>query len=728
MSQSTPRDWQVPPAAADVDKKLGWINEGCEEGNWWHKSQRGSTDYPKALEIFSGRVSPIDVPTYRSQLTTGRLKRNTREVVGACANVRPIWGFTSNNDAFQANCNMMNKVSRAIYLERFLDFGLKGAMQWAALTATGWLRPVYHRDMCGWGKGNLTFYTYGAPSYVPVQMPSNNNWQEAYAVHILDEMPVYMAHGMFPKFQEQLTPTKSKFWYSGEIRQASQGNAIQRIWGSGRRGGEFNVLSDLYCPIRYTYVIDLTINETGNMIPMGQIGSPWYYEVPSVGQPKPDKSIATENDARLYPYRRLMISSEKCIMYDGPSFDWHGELPGIQFCLDDWVWEPLGFSLIRDGYGVEKARDEIVRGTMDKVRARLDLALKYNLNAVSKDEAERFDPMQPRARIGYDGDATSDPLTPAVPPEVLAIDPMSIEFLKVLDDVQDHQMAIRDVVELAKLRASGGGMDPDKIAAADGPIVRDISRNAERSIAQTGNQCKYIILEYYDVRRVMAYVGSDAMSMEMFDYDPTTLVPSHLPQEVPGLHKQSPTQNNLLSRASRKVKSWFAQNNGDNGNNPGDNPFSGLPQSAYSKVERARWFADNLSTYIIPHSAHELTQMANKLGVIQQKKAGVLIDSRTIAEAWGQDYGTKPEGNTVWERYWDEQAAIMEHALKMKREAQAIEAAGVSPTPAIQQAAAALSGQQPVEGRPNTGQESPQMVQKDGGTRTTVSESGTGGG
>lgn len=708
-NQPVPRDWQCPPAAADLKDKLGWINEGCEEGQHWHRYQRGAVDYNKALEVFSGRLSPIDVPMYRSQLNTARLKRNAREVIGACANIRPIWGFSSDNDAFSDHCGMMNKLSRAIYLERFLDFGIKGALQWASLTSTGWLRPVYHRDMCGWGKGNLTFYTYGAPSILPVQLPSNNNWQEAYAIHILDEFPVYMAHGMFPKFQDELRPTASKFWYSPQVRQAAQQNVARRIWGVAGAKRDDGVLSDLYCPIRYTYIIDLTINRTGQMIPMGQPGSSWYYEVPSVGQTKRDGQPATENDARLYPYRRLMISSEKCIMYDGPAFDWHGEFPGIPFCLDDWVWEAIGFSIIRDGYEIEKARNEILRGNMDKVRSRLDLALKYNINAVSKAEAEMFDPMQPRARIGYDGDATTDPFTPAVPNEVLMIDPMSIEVLKILDDAEDHQMAIRDVVELAKLRATGGGIDPDKIAEADGPIVRDISRNVERSLAQVGHQCKYIILQNYDTRRVVAYVGANNVTMETYDYDPTSLIPSHLPSELPRLHKSNGGLWSNLKDLTRKAKEKVV----------------GIPRSIYTQIERARWFAENLSVYVVPHSAHEITQMAHKLILMQAKKTGVMLDSRTIAEACDIDYGNKPEGNTPWERYWEEQSQIMEHALKMKKLATEIEAKGVEPTPAIQEAAAALSGGQLQEGRPNTGKESPQLVQKDGGTRTTVSETGT---
>ena len=351
-----------------------------------------------------------------------------------------------------------------------------------------------------------------------------------------------------------------------------------------------------------------------------------------------------------------------------------------------------------------------MRGNMDKVRSRLDLALKYDLNAVSKNEAEMFDPMQPRARIGFDGSAGNDPFTPAIPTEVLNIDPGSLEMRKQLDDDLDYQMAIRDMVELAKLRASGGGIDPDKLSQVDGPIVRDISRNVERSLAGVGNQCKFLILQNYDSRRVMQYVGANAVTMETFDYDPTSLIPSHMPHELPKLHQAtSGSVWGQVKNKARKIK----------------DKLTGIPQSIYSQIERARWFAENLSTFIVPHSAHEITQMAHKLGLIQMKKAGVLIDSRTVAEAWDLDYGNKPEGNTPWDRFWDEQERTMEQALKMKKLAADLEAQGVQPTSAISNAAATLNGGQTQEGRPPTGAQAPQMLQRDGGERTTISESGT---
>lgn len=723
MADTEPKykDWQCPPQASDSNAKLNWLNEQCEEGQSWIRSQRGYGDFKKSLDILSGKPDPLLVPTYRSQITTGRLKRNVKEIIGACANIRPIWAYNSDNPAFAAQANMMNKVTRAIYLEQFLDMGIKQALQWSAATCTGWLRPVYRRDMYGHGEGNLNFLSYGAASVLPTQLPSNNNWQEAYAVTLLDELPVAMAHGMFPDYQEELTPTKSQFWYSTDIRKAAKGNLFQRIFGSwGRRPDK--ILSDLYVPVRYTYVIDLAVNKTDKPIKMGPWtidstnravpAASWAYEVPFVGQDLPVSTTrsgqvltrkADVNDARMYPNRRLIISSEACVMYDGPAFDWHGELPLVPFCLDDWAWEAIGFSIIRDGYSIQQATNEIDRGTMDKVRAGLDVGLAYDMNSVSKKEADMYDPMQPRSRVGFDGSLTDTPFKMPVPPEVLRIDPSAMQFRQVLETTGDYQLAINDVVALAKARALAGGDDVEKVMQADGPIVRDISRNVERGLSRAGNQVKYLILQYYSASRVMQYVGADGVTPVTFDFDPGSLVPSHLPDEFV-----------QIKRTPKEGEEYYEL---------------GAPSttSIYSKIQRAKFFAKNLRYFILPHSAHEIAQMSYKLGLIQLRKAGVQIDSQTIAEAWNIDLGAPFKGTTPYQRYYEEQEDAAQHALRLKMIVDAIQAAGVQPTDAIIQAMAGLIATQGGnrEGRPPSGLQSPQLVSKDGGARSTISQSGS---
>lgn len=38
------KEWQVPPAATKESERLGWLDEAVQEGQIWHKQQRGYSD------------------------------------------------------------------------------------------------------------------------------------------------------------------------------------------------------------------------------------------------------------------------------------------------------------------------------------------------------------------------------------------------------------------------------------------------------------------------------------------------------------------------------------------------------------------------------------------------------------------------------------------------------------------------------------------------------------
>jgi hypothetical protein len=229
---------------------------------------------------------------------------------------------------------------------------------------------------------------------------------------------------------------------------------------------------------------------------------------------------------------------------------------------------------------------------------------------------------------------------------------------------------------------SVGSMDElEKIMEANGPIVESMSRSMEPPMRDLGVMVKYDIMQYYSTPRVMQYVGADAIHPEVFDFNPDSLVPSHSHTEK-----------------------------ADTG------------PSAFTQRQRARILADNLRFFILPNSLHEMTQMVMKLGLVQLRKAQVKIDSQTIAEAWSvPNYGTI-EGNTVLERWANEQQLDLETAARLMAIKSALAAAygmgdgaagGGAPPP----------GGKPQEGRPPSGQAAPRLVQKEGGARSTIAES-----
>ena len=678
--ESMAQEWQAPRWDARESRKLGWLNEQAQQGESWNKSQRGTGDYLRNLQILAGTVDMGEALEYRSTMSSGRLKTNASVVVAGLSAIRP-WGGFQSTDAYKSYALAINRTTRALYLSNFWDQSIKAALQWCMATATSFVRPVYRRKMAGHGRGSIMLDVFGLPSVLPVQMPSDGDYQRAYCVTLLDEQPVWEAHGRWPLYQHRLTPTSSRYWYSAEIRRASQENANRRYgWNPFKRNTTFGATDNLI-PIRYTTINDLDINTTGRTITMGEEGSPWAYDVPSYNQDFQDANgivrKANADDARMYPYRRLMISSENVVMYDGPAFNWHGELDLIPFCLDKWPWEPTGFSLLHDGYKIQHSIDKIDRGTMDKIVADLDRPLAYNINAVNKMEADRVDLMQPRQRIGFDGDQVDKPFQAIAPDDVYKVSAESMVFRDKLKEDLDYLMQSRDIVELSKSRALGRGIDQlEALISANGPLVKDKSRAMEKSVCGIANQVKWLMLQYMDTSEILAYNELDD-TPQTFDFDPSSIVPSHLPGQ--------PTMT-------------------DTGE---------LIASPTKKVQRARWIAERLPFTMTPHSIHEIHQMNYRLMLLQMKQRGFPIADCDIMEANDIPDVKIANGNTSQDRFWNEKLDTLTRMQDLK-----LKAMGLVDVDSLLGMAA---GKQP-EGRPPTAQSPPQLQMKGDG-RPVISES-----
>lgn len=677
MAKDDSTRWQPPSRLADGKKRWGYIEDIVSDGERWLQSQPFWNDLSRAEDVIRGREQR-KADENRSDLTSNRLKRVGREMVAAISDVRfPEDAWTSDNRAYADEQSMLSKVSRAVWYEARAPFSCRRLTQWFMLGGTSYYWPVYRRRRLVDPYSNgLCFDDFGPRDVVPF-MPDERNWQDTYAVTMVKMVSMPKAHSMFPQFQDRIQAVSRR-------RMRSDAVSARMAFVNSLRGTDKAMPSaDRLCEVRYTLIRDLSVNETGMPIPMGDAGASWSYIVPSLGSDMPSEYVsggerkmrkATIDDCRLYPNMRLIItcSGVNEPVYDGPAWDWHGMFPP-RFCSDDWVTEPMGLSIFRDVFDLERVRQFTERAIDMKIKAQMDPAMIYNQDVINAGTAEELDPWQMRARLGVEGEVDKAIQT-LIPAEMMKVGSEPFEWIKYIDESQDYYLGTNQISALAKAKMSTGQEGADDLLRIAGPIVRDITFGMEMPMADVMEMQKYQILQFFDTRRVMSYVGPDGVTPETFDFDPSTIVPSHMPGE------------------------------------------DTAGESKFSRMERAKSFARELRLTPVPGYLHGIPQTAQRLLLLQGSRAGLPISPRRILS---KVFGIENFDQEIKE-WQDYRMLEIEMAAKVKEEAGSL-------MPAQPQSGATPSGSMKGKGgRPPSGQKPPSAKVKGSaeGPRATVSESG----
>jgi hypothetical protein len=698
--------WQIPAFEQPDETKLSFVRRCISQGVAWQQENCNSTDMQRAMDILSGKTGSVSSSKW-AKFTTGDLKRGILEIIETLSDIRPYWGYSTLNKAFLAQSDMMSKTAKAIYLESFVDRAIKDALQYAAVTGSGFIYPFYSRSMFGSGDGGFQFMALGQPDVLPIQLPRGRDYQRAYIVTLAIPFGVAEAHARFPEFQAYLKPFAKKKYGR------TKGGEDRRAYDSARwRFHNLDRQLETFCDVFYTYVLDLRINfgelddegkpilgEDGNPVgkelEMGQAGTSWYYKVPWVGQQitrfEDGRSVtraATEDDCRVYPQRRLLISCDTALMYDGPAFDWHGMVPLIPFCLDEWAWEPNGYSLFNGTAATQDAIDDLARSIYRVAMARARPGKVYNMDITTPDkgakltsrQAEGLDPLSPDITWGVDGDIKEPVLRPPMPQWCYDIPEWLFKVIEILQGSMMRQLGLDAVKSLEKLRANIS--DPEKLLEAEGPTVMGTSRSMERGLRDLGEMMKYLIIQYMTTPKIMQIVGADGIAPQVFDYAPEKVIPSHMPGEQTIDSNQQPVNSNA------------------------------------DQFTRARAFAKNLRFFITPHSLHYIAQAQQRLNLLALLGKGVPVDPETIANQFDLPNWGTIDGSTIKEKVFN----WAKEQLKEKADIAKLEKAlGLGPPPEPEGKPGPKPGQ-PGSGAPPKHPGAGKVVQKGtaGGGRAVV--------
>jgi len=665
MAKEKKLDWQVPKFDASAEDRYAWVNEQIQEGEGWLSGQTAYKNLGANLKIFDAVVSD----KIKSTLVSNGLKYDLRKFVETISEVSEIAKYSSDAAQFKPFAEVVNKVAKGLYLEAQFPRQIRKALQFALL-GRGYIWPKCRAGDYGFGERRIVFEPLGIMDVVPVQVPASGDVQEAYANTIYVYMPIAEAHGRFPLFQSSLVPVSAVNYQSrcaarrADFAEKYRYGDQQRNWGN------------LYCEIRYTFIRDIRLNNTQYEMPMGDEGTSWFYKVPYIGQEifggmKGGEKItrkATMEDCRIYPFLRLMISSPgmETPMYDGPAYDWHGVMPPVQYDLDDWAWESMGRSIIQDVGSIEVTKRKLERKMDSVITTTLNPPIGYNRAEAGGPKIENFDIFEEDIRYGVDGEPKKT-LQSLLPDEVRVI-PEHFKFLEFLAASRKEQLGINDLGNLANMKFNLSGDNLDKALEPVGPIAKGIAAGMEAANAKIAYMLKFMIPQWYDTKRIIEYVGPDNITPEVFDFDPASLVPSHMPDEI--VEGSVPTS-----------------------------------PSSYQPIERVRRLAKNMRLISIPSTLIKLTQQSEQLKWMSLKFKNAPISWSTTLKKLGIDNYGDVKGNTEREKWVNEQIEDLKLkaiAAKLAAELGLVEPGGGGGGP----------GQGKGGGRPSSGKKPMKPAQK----------------
>lgn len=691
----------------DPDLILSWLKEAEQEGTSFLKSNRAYEDIDKGIDTIAG-LDDDPAPESLSNVYSNRLKRQLREVVATLSNLRPLWGYSTDNEAFHQSAQVLNQLVYSWWLSTFADRSIRQAMQWACVS-TGWISPGWDPDFWHIGRGDVVLNVHGPRDVFPIQMGKDLDIQRAYAAIIQQEVPLFRVAQSFPELQDKLhSDRNSPGWLRKTMKRATRllspgASPISSIFGEKEQVTTAGPTVDVFdC-----YIQDLSVNKTDKPIRMGQPGVPWEYEVPCVGQRIPaafdgDGKPTAYRDAQLgdcllYPLRRRIRATRTAVLYDGPSEWWHGKVPLVKFTVDDWPNEFLGFGLVRDVHSLQVSYNRILRAMEDAVEKALRPDVHYDPNLVDRGEVRRYDPRMGRRKIPMNFQMGKG-FEVQPPPEVPQYAPAHLVFLQ---QEIDHLLAIRDMTNLAKANQIPSAESIDRILEMAGPVVTDISRGMERSLRDLGEMVKCLFYEFYTAPRKVKVMGASGLEESDYYFSPESLIPESL-------------------RSTTYATEIIPQN-----------------------LARAKRSMNSCIFHITPNSLHQIQQMTRKLLYLQLWRDGRFpIDPETVAEALDiPNFGSLPGDSTDVLTRWKEWNKLMlQTQIEAQMQAQAAqmqmqaEAAAMGLGAIAGEAVAGAengnngdSGGKPnghaQEGRPPSGSKPPHITMKDGGQRSSIEES-----
>jgi hypothetical protein len=348
----------------------------------------------------------------------------------------------------------------------------------------------------------------------------------------------------------------------------------------------------------------------------------------------------------------------------------------------------------------------------------------YDDTAVSQTWAEAVNPRKAGVRAKAPLLSAGDVMKPILPPQYYDVPQWIFEYVNQQEGRMDYITGVKDLAALAKAAQIPGADTIEKLLEMAGPIVQDMIKAVVQPLHDSGEFRKALFFQFYNGNRIIQTVGPDDFDPEQWNY-----IPDKLKQQVLDSFSYLPPAQaeQAASMGQYQFRPEMLMDN-----------QSASPEQRMAQVFR---LLSEFRYEVTESGVNELNRMTTKLFYLQLMKEGFPISWWTFAKiAKIPNFGPPPDGtNTEMERWVAQQHMKIELQGELQKEAaiaqaEAQQALGGAPgggpgapggngTPEGAGAVPPIPepGESHQRGRPQSYQSEPRLIQKDHGTRSTIS-------
>lgn len=515
----------VPPATAQAeDVLLGWLRKQVSYGLTLLKQEKAFNEIDQSIRFVNGDQFPIRSKA-ADKSCDNRLRKILQETVSCLTDVRPIWNYETGDDTYKKQAEILNKLARGWWKNTLADRRLQSTLTWSGVGGSGYASLTFDKQLPG--GGDLVLTPYDPRDVIPIDPVFSDSIQDWRGVVLRQRLPQDTLKRMYPLKANKIISSKGS-WFGPPIREGGAlFNVATSMWDMLTRTPAKNIGELPGVDFMRIFLKDDTMNLGDTPITVGDPTQGESYTVYPLASVMPDNTVVDENKARLYPRGRFIACTPDAILYDGPNPHWHGMFPVVRFTLDPLPWSLLGASIIGDLVPMQNNLNESLRGWADGVSQWIRRGVKADRRAISKAALDELDTRKGGLKVHFnpamgEGITFIDGPNPAVLDSYLK----NIDYLK---NEMDELSGMRGINQLAALATAPNEDTIDKYMDVLSPILRNRARSIEVSLSELAEMLKVGFFQYYTAERRMQILGKDGLSLEDFDYDPETLIPSDLP-------------------------------------------------------------------------------------------------------------------------------------------------------------------------------------------------------